>query len=103
MKNVKKILAAVLVAGAASLAFAAPAHADNVHVSLNLGNGGHYQPAPVVRPVVVRKAVVYRPVYRPAPRVVYVQPRHWEHRGHWRGNPHDYRRVHVAYGYGRGW
>lgn len=100
MKKMTKILAAVVVAGGAALAMAAPAHADSVQVSLNLGNGGYYHGAPVVRPAVVRPAVVYRPVYRPAPRVVYVQPRPWHGHGHWKHSDH---RGRMAYGYGRGW
>jgi hypothetical protein len=101
MKTKIKLLTAALVAGAAAMFAAAPAQADTLHVALNLGNGGYYAPAPVVRQAHVRQAVVYRPVYRPAyrhsARVVYVQPRHWKHHGH-HGN-----HGRVAYGYGRGW
>ena len=103
MTNFKKLFAAVLVAGAATFAFAAPAHADSLRIGLNLGGGGYYQPAPVYR------QVVYQPVvYRPAPRPVHVTyvdkwhgwGRRWEPRAAWRGWHHD---DHIAYGYGRGW
>lgn len=100
MKTKTKIFAAALVAGVVGMFAAAPAHADSLQVSFNVGDRGYYRPAPapVVRPAVVREAVIYRPVYRPAPRVVYVQPRGWHH-GHWNHDNHG----RYAYGYGRGW
>lgn len=99
MNKVTQLLAAVVMVAGASLAVAAPAHADSMQISLNLGEGRFYHPAPV-RQVVVKQPVVYRP----APRIVYVEPR-WRHGHRWghdrweRGHP----RGHIAYGYGRGW
>ncbi|MBI1308306.1 MAG: hypothetical protein GC129_00410 [Proteobacteria bacterium] len=100
MKTVTKIIAAAAVMVGASVALAAPANADSLHVSLNLGAPVAYvSPAP--RPVVYQ-TVAYRVV--PAPthvvyrQVAYRGPRHdwrreaWEHHDN-----HGPRRV--AYGY----